>query len=261
MASNAQGTLGLPRRAPDAAAVPRRPSLRLAAAVLVAVLALALAALRVDALPRSLLTGGLPLGSRWPPTAWVPASLLSPPDPLSTGAAASLGRGAAAAAVGRLVAAPAGQNPLLAVPAGFPAVMHYTPVATRMADGVVRLAKPDGACSAPGGGRPFGFERACKVHDYGYDLLRYANASGQVLTGEARRQLDGMFDHDLHAQCRATSHGLARLGCGAVAEAFGAAVAFNSWRQHYGNPGKEPLPRLALGLAVLLALAAALLWR
>src|SRR4029453_9496571 len=39
--------------------------------------------------PRSsaapLFTGGLPLGPAWPPVAWVPASLLSPPDPLFTG--------------------------------------------------------------------------------------------------------------------------------------------------------------------------------
>jgi hypothetical protein len=231
MATDAPGTLAPPRRAPGAA-VPRRPRRRLAAAVVVALLALGPAAVRPPGAPAGAVAG-----------------------------AAALGRGAAAAAVGRLVAAPAGQDPLLAVPAGFSAVMHYTPVVTRTADGVVRLAKPDGACSAPGGGRPFGFERACKVHDYGYDLLRYANATGQVLTGEARRQLDGMFRRDLRAQCRTIGHGAARLGCGAAAEAFGAAVAFNSWRQHYGNPGREPLAWLALGLALPLALAAALLWR
>src|SRR6266540_4165109 len=42
-----------------------------------------------------------------------------------------------------------------------------------------------------GVGAPFRFQQACKVHDYGYDLLRYAHATGQQLTGEARRQLDG----------------------------------------------------------------------
>jgi len=239
MATNAPWTLGLPRQAPgrptrSAPAGARRPPVRLVAAVMVAVLALGLVLLRVDGLPRT------------------PAADLA-------GAASSLGRGASAAAVGRLVAAPTGQSPLRAVPADFSAVMRYAPVPVRMADGVVRLAKPDGACSAPGGGRPFGFERVCKVHDYGYDLLRYANATGQVLTGEARRQLDGMFDRDLHAQCRATRHGVAVLGCDTVAEAFTAGVSFNSWRQHYGNPGKEPLPWLA-GLVVL-ALATPLLAR
>src|SRR6266508_244286 len=37
----------------------------------------------------SLSTGGLPLGSAWPTAAWVPASLLSPPDPLSSPAASA----------------------------------------------------------------------------------------------------------------------------------------------------------------------------
>jgi peptidoglycan/LPS O-acetylase OafA/YrhL len=112
-----------------------------------------------------------------------------------------------------------------------------------------------------GGGAPFGFERVCKVHDYGYDLLRYANASGQVLTGEARRQLDGMLGRDLHAQCRATSHGLAGLACHGVAELFTSGVSFNSWRQHYGNPGKEPLTGLALGTTAVLGLAVPILAR
>ncbi|HEX6674337.1 MAG TPA: acyltransferase family protein [Actinomycetes bacterium] len=225
MATNAPWTLELPRPAPPRA---RRLPSRLVAAVMVAVLALGLVAVRADGMPRT------------------PASTLA-------GAASSLGRGAAAAAVGRLVAAPAGQRPLPAVPADFPAVMRYAPVPVRMADGIVRLAKPDGACSVPGGGTPFGFGRVCKVHDYGYDLLRYAHATGQVLTGEARRQLDGMLDHDLHAQCRATGHGIAGLGCDAVAEAFSAGVSFNSWRQHYGNPGKEPIPWVAGLLALALA--------
>ncbi len=236
MATNAPWTLELPGAPtrPAPARARRRPA-RLAGAVMVAVLALGLVAVRADGMPRT------------------SAAALA-------GAASSLGRGAAAAAVGRLVAAPAGQSPLRAVPADFSAVMRYAPVPVRMADGIVRLAKPAGACSAPGGGgRPFGFERVCKVHDYGYDLLRYANATGQVLTGEARRQLDGMFAHDLHAQCRATRHGIAGLGCDAVAEAFAAGVSFNSWRQHYGNPGKEPIPWVAGLLA--LALATSLLAR
>jgi peptidoglycan/LPS O-acetylase OafA/YrhL len=118
-----------------------------------------------------------------------------------------------------------------------------------MSDGTVRLAKPTGACSVSGGGAPFGFEQACKVHDYGYDLLRYAHATGQHLTGEARRQLDAMFGHDLHARCRATRHGLARVGCDTVAGVFNAGVSINSWRQRYGNPARESLPGWTLGLA------------
>jgi fucose 4-O-acetylase-like acetyltransferase len=212
----------------------RRRSWRLAAAILLAILALGLPAVRVDAMPR---TQPAPVPSA-SPAAGQPAAAASP-----------VGRGPAAAAVTALTTAPAGRDPLAAVPAGFAPVMGYTPVAARMADGTVRLAKPTGACSAPGGKAPFGFEQVCKVHDYGYDLLRYAHAGGQHLTREARRQLDAMFDRDLHARCQ-TRHGLARVGCHLLAEGFTAAVSVNSWRQHYGNPAEESLPGWSLGLAI-----------
>jgi fucose 4-O-acetylase-like acetyltransferase len=210
-----------------------RLSWRLAAGVVLAVLALGLLVVRVDAMPRT-------------PAGPVPAS---PSAGQAPAAASPVGRGPAAAAVAALATAPAGRDPLAAVPADFASVMGYTPVPMRMADGTVRLAKPTGACSAPGGA-PFGFEQVCKAHDYGYDLLRYADAGGQHLTAEARRRLDAMFDRDLHARCRATRHGLARVGCHLVAEGFTAAVSVNSWRQHYGNPARESLPGWTLGLAV-----------
>jgi fucose 4-O-acetylase-like acetyltransferase len=211
----------------------RRRSWRLAAAVLLAVLALGLPAVRVDAMPRT-----QPAAVPAAPAAGQPAAAASP-----------VGRGPAAAAVTALTTAPAGPDPLAAMPADFAPVMGYTPVPARMADGTVRLAKPTGACSAPGGKAPFGFEQVCKVHDYGYDLLRYAHAGGQHLTRESRRQLDAMFDRDLHARCQ-TRHGLARVGCHLLAEGFTAAVSVNSWRQHYGNPAKESLPGWPLGLAI-----------
>jgi phospholipase A2-like protein len=152
------------------------------------------------------------------------------PDPAR---AAGVATGPAAAAVTALVAA----DPAAVAPAGFTAVMGYEPVPTRMTDGTLRSSKPSGACSAPGGGGPFGFETACKVHDYGYDLLRYAGATGEWLPPAARRQLDDMFGRDLHAHCRATRHGLAAFACHIAADAFSAAVAFNSWRQRDGDPG------------------------
>jgi hypothetical protein len=222
--------LGRPARPPaapatrPAPAAPRR-SWRLAAAVVLAVLALGLPLVRGDATPRTR-PGLAPASASW------------------------VGRGPAASAVTALVTAPAGQDPLAAAPADFASVMGYTPVPTRMADGAVRLAKPTGSCSVPGGGAPFGFEQACKVHDYGYDLLRYAHATGQQLTAEARRQLDATFGRWLHAHCQATRHGLAGAGCNLAAEAFITGVAVNSWRQHHGNPAREALPGWALGLAV-----------
>jgi fucose 4-O-acetylase-like acetyltransferase len=210
----------------------RRRLWRLAAAILLAILALGLPAVRVDAMPRT-----------------QPGPVPASPAAGRAAAGSPLGRGPAAAAVTALTTAPAGRDPLAAVPADFAPVMGYTPVPARLADGTVRLAKPTGACSAPGGKAPFGFEQVCKVHDYGYDLLRYAHAGGQQLTREARRQLDAMFDRDLHARCQ-TRRGLARVGCHLLAEGFTAAVAVNSWRQHYGNPARESLPGWSLGLAV-----------
>jgi fucose 4-O-acetylase-like acetyltransferase len=218
----------------SAPAAPRRPSRRLASAIVLAVVALGLLLVHVDGLPRTR-----------PGSA--PASRSAAQAPAAAG---STGRGPAAAAVTALVTARSGQGPLATAPAGFASVMGYTPVPTRMSDGTIRLAKPTGACSVSGGGAPFGFEQVCKVHDYGYDLLRYAHATGQHLTGEARRQLDAMFGHDLHARCRATRHGLARVGCDTVAGVFNAGVSINSWRQRYGNPAREALPGWTLGLAI-----------
>jgi hypothetical protein len=200
---------------------PARPGWsRRATAVVLVVLALGLPPVGADATPL------VPTGSG--------------PDAV---ASSSVGLGPAAAAVAALVTAPAGRDPLAAVPAGFASVMGYTPVPTRMADGTLRLAKPTGACSVPGGGAPFGFHQACTVHDYGYDLLRYAHATGQHLTPEARRQLDAMFARDLHARCQVMGGGVAGAGCHLVADLFTAGVSFNSWRQHHGNPAEERLLR------------------
>jgi peptidoglycan/LPS O-acetylase OafA/YrhL len=242
MSTSLPAVLGRPVPAPPTPAmraepaVPRRLSWRLAAAVVLAVLALGLLLVRVDATPRTQLAPAPAVASR---TAEPAPAVASP-----------LGRGPAAAAVTALVAPPAGQDPLTAVPADFASVMGYTPVPLRMADGTLRLAKPTGACSVPGGGAPFGFRRACQVHDYGYDLLRYAHATGQHLPAESRRQLDAMFGHDLHASSRTARHGLARAGRSLIAEAFTTGVAVNSWRQHYGNPARESLPSWGLGLAL-----------
>jgi Prokaryotic phospholipase A2 len=205
-----------------APATARHGSWRLATVVVLVVLAFGLLLVRVDAMPRT------------------------PPGSASVSVASSIGRGPAAAAVTALATAPTGQDPLAAVPADFASVMGYTPVPMRMADGTLRLAKLTGACSVPGGGAPFRFDQPCKVHDYGYDLLRYAHATGQQLTAEARRQIDAMFARDLHARCQVIGRGLAGAGCHLVAELFTAGVSFNSWRQHHGNPADERLSHSAV---------------
>jgi fucose 4-O-acetylase-like acetyltransferase len=240
---------------PLEAPAPRRRSWRLVAAVVLAVLALGLLLVRVDAMPRTrpgpdpAARAGTRLAERAAGQAGAPRAGAAPV------AASAVGDGPAAVAVAALATAPAGRDPLAAVPAAFASVMGYTPAPLRMVDGTVRLAKPTGACSAPGGGAPFGFEQVCKAHDYGYDLLRYADATGEHLPAEARRQLDAMFDHDLHARCRAIGRGLAGTGCHLLAEGFTAVVAVNSWRQHYGNPAGESLPGWTIGLALLVLAA------
>src|SRR5262245_23988863 len=66
-------------------------------------------------------------------------------------------------------------------PSDFAAVMGYTPVVKQLADGTSRLVNPEGGCSVPGEGKPFDFNVACQAHDYGYDLLRYAEKKGTEL--------------------------------------------------------------------------------
>lgn len=169
-------------------------------------------------------------------------------------AAPRLGGGPVGTALAALVA-PGGGDLAAAVPPGFAEFRGYTPVPERFSDGTVRMVNPDGACSVPGGGTRFRFDAACRAHDYGYDLLRYAHARGERLPDDARKAIDGTFASDLRAHCEVTRTGLARLGCKATAEVFAAGTGVNSWRQGYGNPGEESVPVWAL--AALAPVAAA----
>ncbi|WP_144127765.1 phospholipase A2 [Catellatospora sichuanensis] len=140
---------------------------------------------------------------------------------------------------------------LSAVPEDFPQVMNYTPGTARLADGSLRVINPNGSCSVPGEGRPFDFAVACQAHDFGYDMLRYAQRRGAPLDPAARADIDLLLDHDLRLQCAADS---TPASCDATVALFAAGVGFNSWRQVSGPPvDTSGLPRTA-GL-VLLALA------
>jgi hypothetical protein len=153
--------------------------------------------------------------------------LIVAPAPASTGRVEP----AASAAIAALV-----RTGRAAVPAEFAEVMHYTPVTATLADGEVRTINPNGSCSVPGEGRPFAFDIACKAHDFGYDLLRYAERRGEPLGEDARTAIDARLVADLRTQCDETTTGSQYAGCQATVDVFAAGVGFNSWRQMSGPP-------------------------
>ncbi|WP_166350274.1 phospholipase A2 [Phytoactinopolyspora limicola] len=139
-----------------------------------------------------------------------------------------------------------------AVPPDFADVMGYEPDVVTGPDGTPRVVQPHGDCSSPFGPTHYDFEFACKAHDYGYDLLRYATAHGGALGPWARQAIDEQFGSDLRARCEKIG---GDVGCRAVAAVSERAVGINSWRQGYGNPGREdPVPYLASAMVILLAL-------
>lgn len=138
-------------------------------------------------------------------------------------------------------------------PTGFAAVMHYTPI-RESGDAGDRLTNPDGSCSSPVP-LPAAFEPACRTHDLGYDLLRYAHATGGELEPDARRALDEGLTRDLHAVCATPG---SPPGCTIAADVASIAVQINSWRQHHRAPTPEsPLP-LLVGVGAVLTVGAAL---
>ena len=140
-----------------------------------------------------------------------------------------------------------------AVPAGFAAAMGYRPVGPAPGPTGARVGHRAGAgCSSPFGPTRYGFGDACRRHDLGYDLLRYAAVTGMPLAGWARRAVDDRFAAEVRARCR---HPACRL----AASGYVAAVRLNSFRQGWGVPVVESPLRLSLpGAAGLLAGAA--LW-
>jgi Prokaryotic phospholipase A2 len=131
---------------------------------------------------------------------------------------------------------PAHRPQVLTWPA-FRRMMGYTPTVARLAgSGTVRSVKPTGSCSSLLGATPFDFGLACKAHDLGYDLLRFASRSHRPAGPAARQLLDAQFERDLHAQCLATQHGPARTACDVLAAAYAGGAKLNSWRQRYGAP-------------------------
>ncbi|WP_241387076.1 hypothetical protein [Rhodococcus sp. CH91] len=134
-------------------------------------------------------------------------------------------------------------------PGDFTTVMGYSPIVESRAGSTSVLADPDGDCSAlvP---LPDSFESACRVHDLGYDLLRYARTTGGELGSGARRDLDALFARHLETACRPEPDVAACLRMAGVASA---AVEFNSWRQGHRSPVAESPwpPALVAGSALL----------
>jgi hypothetical protein len=149
-----------------------------------------------------------------------------------------------ATAVDALVHQP-GDVAMVTIPQGFGRSMGYTP---QVQQGL--LVDPTGECSGPLT-LPTSFDPVCRRHDLGYDLLRYADKSGQPLPTSARRALDDQFDAGLHAACAADD-----WGCVALADTAATAVRLNSWRQHWAAPWHETpasIVQAASGVLVVLA--------
>ncbi|WP_369689930.1 alpha/beta-hydrolase family protein [Nocardia mikamii] len=129
-----------------------------------------------------------------------------------------------------------GDRPELAViPADFAATQGYRPV--QLAGMPV---DPSGECSSPVP-LPAEFDTACKAHDLGYDLLRYAEARGHPLGPWARRAVDNALETRMFAACETRGDLLAHTRCTTMATIATAAVDLNSRRQHYAAPMPEYL--------------------
>jgi uncharacterized membrane protein len=139
-------------------------------------------------------------------------------------------------------------NAAAALPRDFADVVGYRP-ATIAATRGMTATRANGGCTSPIGGTSYGFGDACKQHDLGYDLLRYAAAKGEPLGPWARRAIDDHFAATMRARCT-------DLGCYATAALYSGVVRFNSWRQGWGTPVVERLGEMLppVGVGVLVAL-------
>lgn len=158
--------------------------------------------------------------------------------PVASGTPA--GDSAASQAVA-VLADPARSGRDLALPADFAAVMGYDAAEEAGPGGRPVAVRSDATCSSPFGGTRYGFDQACRVHDLGYDVLRYAATTGEPLGEWARRALDAAFGARMRAHCDAFSDVLERWGCRATAAVYEGAVVMNSWRQGFAAPVTDPL--------------------
>jgi len=144
-------------------------------------------------------------------------------------------------------------DPRLDLPSDFAKETARDPRTVRAPDGTLRAVDVSGGCSGPAGDTEWDFSVACRAHDMGYDLLRYAEHKGHALEPDARKTLDDRLTTDLHGQCALNPRG-SESTCHAVAETYAMGLKFNSWRQRWGPPGHEPVVAWAFGSAIVVFL-------
>lgn len=169
------------------------------------------------------------------------ATAATPPSPAPSAAVA--------AAMQALTTAPA-QSVIDAIPADFVSIMGYWPV---VVDSMA--VNPAGGCSSPIP-LPAEFDSSCKAHDLGYDLLRYASATGVTVDSQWRRDIDSQLSTSMRQACAGSTNVFTHRSCTTAASVAALAVDINSVRQGYAAPVPEPaLPLIAGGSAALVIMS------
>ncbi|GAB3472343.1 phospholipase A2 [Actinophytocola sediminis] len=149
-----------------------------------------------------------------------------------------------------------GRDPIALLPADFTEVSGREPVHMEAPDGTERAVHPGGGCSSPWGDTRWDYSVGCKAHDLGYDMLRYAEAKGQPLSGDLRERLDDRLSMDMHAQCELNPRGTP-ASCDAVASMYTVGLVVNSWHQSWGPPENEPVGPWSVAMVVITLLIVA----
>ncbi|MFC7490122.1 MULTISPECIES: hypothetical protein [unclassified Knoellia] len=137
----------------------------------------------------------------------------------------------------------------LALPRDFGRRFGYRPTLTQ---GL--LGDPSGSCSSPVP-LPAEFTAACRQHDLGYDLLRYAGRSGRALPPDARRSVDTQLGAAFEDACSSREEPLSLASCLAWADIAEGFVRVNSARQDHAVPESETVRSIAPGVGLGLAAA------
>ena len=127
-----------------------------------------------------------------------------------------------------------GQHPwAVALPKDFAEGAGYEPVVENRL-----LVDPLGDCSSPIQ-LPAEFKTACRAHDLGYDVLRYAERRHAPLGPWGRQAIDAVFQERIHAACQVRSDTMSETGCEVMATIATTGVDLNSRRQNYATPEPE----------------------